>query len=166
MLKNSNRKNIGDLVKNNFVLFFRFLGKNTWVFTIFFFGAVFVAAVWIWWQCSYRPSPSSAVTIKIEAEKEDFDGMRQETMETITLLQGYRENYNNSDKFGDQRELFVDILDDKVVEKMNREEIDKIEEYTSEDLGEKEIIETQITENRLDDKVDFSKEVKDDNPVD
>lgn len=118
MLKKQ-KKNIGALLKNRFMNFFRFLGENTWVFTLLFFGAVLVTAVWIWMQCVYRPAPSATVLSKIEAEKEDFDDMKKRTVEAITFLQEYRENYHNSDKFGDQRELFIDVLDEKVIEKMN-----------------------------------------------
>lgn len=118
MLKKQ-KKNIGALVKNRFMTGFRFLGENTWIFTLLFFGAVLVAAVLIWMQCVYRPVPSATVLNKIKAEREDFDDMKKKTVEAITFLQEYRENYHNSDKFADQRELFIDVLDDKVIEKMN-----------------------------------------------
>jgi hypothetical protein len=126
MLKNQ-KKNIITLLKNRFMTFFRFLGENTWIFTLLFFGAVLVAAVWIWGQCVYRPTPSVTVLNKIKAEREDFDDMKKKTVEAITFLQEYRENYYNSNKFSEQRELFIDVLDDKVIERMNAAKNPEIE---------------------------------------
>jgi len=105
------KENILKLFKRWGINFFHFLGTKTWFLTCLFFGLVLVYSIVIWWQCIYKPQPSVAVLQKIEREKEDFDGMKKETMEAIKLLQNYRENYNKPSGFESQRELFIDVLD-------------------------------------------------------
>ncbi len=169
MLKNKSRQKIGVFLKNKFVAFFRFLGSNTWIFTIFFFGTVLLAAVLIWWQCVYRSQPSASVRTKIETEREDFDEMKRKTQEAITFLQGYRDNYNNSDKFGSQRELFVDVLDESVLERLkDAKDVESGEEEgEGESLGDEEKVtpESQAkesTQEKEDEEGDFPTETKED----
>lgn len=119
MVKRNNKKRkIIEITKNKLFNLFKFLGTKTWFFTMLFFVAVLVASVWIWWQCVYHPEPSVTVREKIEREREDFDSMKKKTMETIALLQEYRDNYNNAPNFENQRELFIDLLDQEVIDKM------------------------------------------------
>ena len=155
MLKGNIRKNFISSFKNKFNNTFGFLGVNTWVFTVLFFGGVLIASVWIWWQCSYQPKPSDSVMKKIETEKEDFDNMKKETLEAITFLQERRENYNNSDKFGNQRELFVDLLDENVVERLkeseNAETTKEVESNNVNSEKDSATMETQVQRNFEDD---------------
>ncbi|MBT3356480.1 hypothetical protein HN784_05215 [bacterium] len=143
------KKNILKIAKNSLFNFLRFLGTKTWFFTVLFFGAVLAVSIWIWWQCVYQPKPSMAVMEKIEREREDFDGMKKNTMEAITLLQEYRNNYNNAPKFENQRELFIDLLDESVIEEINKKDdviIKKEENILPEGIEEQQEIQAEEVE--------------------
>lgn len=115
------KKNILKLVKRTVACFLRFFGTKTWFFTILFFFLILAVSVFVWWQCVYRPSPSTIVLEKLERERENFDDMGKEAANAITLLQKYRENYNNAPEFDEQRELFINLLDGEVIKEMTGE---------------------------------------------
>lgn len=122
MPKIKKKKNILRLVKDGSIGFFRFLGTKTWFFTVLFFFLILTMSVLVWWQCVYHPYPSTVVLEKLEREKENFDGMRKETADAITLLQNYRENYNNAPEFEGQRELFINLLDEEIIKAAEEKE--------------------------------------------
>ena len=114
---------------------------NTWYFTVAFFVIIFIASIWVWWNCYYAPKPSSNVVISFEAKKEDFESMKNQTEKAISLLQEKRSNYYNVPDLSLQRELFM--------EKPQEEEIvdpDVPVVIPEPEIKEKEEVKTQFDE--------------------
>ncbi len=107
MVKKKQKIEIRDIIKKITNKCSRFT-MNTWYFTVTFFVIIFIASIWVWWNCYYDPKPSSDVVISFEAKKEDFESMKNKTEKAISLLQEKRSNYFNVPDLSLQRELFME----------------------------------------------------------
>jgi hypothetical protein len=96
---------------------------NTWYFSVFFFGAIFLVSIWVWWLGFYDPKPSPEVVAKFESSKENFEGMKSKTETAIELLKNRQEKVRNAPDFSEQRDLFVDRRELEFIEaeRANRE---------------------------------------------
>lgn len=107
MAKEKQKIEIRDIIKKIASKCPRFT-MNTWYFTVTFFLIIFIASLWVWWNCYYSPKPSKEVVISFETKKEDFESMKDRTEKAISLLQEKRSNYLNVPDLSAQRELFME----------------------------------------------------------